>query len=115
MPYENFPALTGQGFQPFAANSSPTFIRVAITSLGPGESVDLVAPKRYIHIGWWAFYEELTEDFDSMPEGLYLNTLHWIQFDRESWSDTSPIQAGGFTGFFYRLSTGVEAEFDFYS
>lgn len=115
MPFENFPTLTGQGFVPFTVSQFPTFIRVAVNTLGPAESVDPVVPKRYIHIGWWAFYEDIAAEFDSMPAGLYLNDVHWLQFDRQSWSDTSPIQAGGFTGFFYRLSAGVEVEFDFYS
>lgn len=115
MPWEVHAGLTGQGFVPLSTVTSPSFERCAVTALGVAEALDPAAPIRYLHLGWWTFYEDLASgDWDG-PSGLYLAQFHWLNFERESWSDATSSYAFGYSGFFYRLWPGVEVTLGFFS
>jgi hypothetical protein len=108
-----FAGITGKGFQAFGSAGSPTFERVAVTSLGTAEALVSAPPIRYLHLGMWAFYEDLVGDPD-LPDGLYLSQFHWMSFALESWADTTAVDAQGYSGFFFDLAPGVVATFWFY-
>lgn len=105
--------LSGSGFQAFTGVAYPVFERVAITSVGGGVPMQMTDPSRYLHLGYWAMYDEDTGD-PTVPSGLYIHQFHFLTFLRESWTDDRSLTAGGFLGFFYNLDPGVVATFWMY-
>jgi hypothetical protein len=114
MGWEVHSGLSGSGFVELASSPNSTYQRSAVTSLGVAESLDPSAPSRYLHLGLWSFYEDIADDVDGMPDGLYLAQYHFLNFLRETWADDSTVRAHGYTGFFYRLFPGVVATLEFF-
>lgn len=115
MPWEVHAGLTARGFVPLTTVFTPTFERAAITALGVAEALDPAPPIRYIHLGWWAFYEDLPDTSWGGPAGLYVSQYHWLSFIRENWADGTSGPAFGYSGFVYSLYPGVELTLGFFS
>lgn len=114
MPWEVQAGLTGQGFVPLVTVLNPVFERSAVTALGAAEALDPAAPRRYLHLGWWCFYEDVPVGSYDGPSGLYMAQYHFLNFERENWADDTSVQSEGYSGFFYRLFPGVEVTLAFF-
>lgn len=107
MPWEVHSGLSGQGFAPLTSVTSPLFERTFVTSLGAAEALDPAAPSRYLHLGFWAFYEDLVDFGDGFPDGKYISQYHWLNYVLESWNDRTSVDAQGYSGIYWRLYPGV--------
>lgn len=115
MPWELHSGLSGVGSGTLTSVTAPTFERAAVTSLGAAEALDPTAPTRYLHLGYWAFYEELVDDSSGFPDGLYIAQYHWLNFEFESWADKTSVESFGYSGFTYRFFPGVVVTLGFFS
>jgi hypothetical protein len=112
--WEIHAGLTGSAYVPFDSNYNTIYQRSAVTDIGTAEPLESVNPKRYLHLGWWAFYEDLDLFPWDGPGGKYLSQYHFLNYERENWADTTSEQAQGYSGFFYRLYPGVEVTLAFF-
>jgi hypothetical protein len=114
MGWEVHSGLTGEGFVTLATSTSPVFERCAVTALGVAERIDPSDPSRYLHLGYWAFYEDIDSTDWGGPIGFYVSQYHFLNFERESWGDATSSNAQGYSGFFYRLWPGVQVTLGFF-
>lgn len=79
-----------------------------MTALGNAQSTDASVPKRYIHIGWIAFFER--NPGSAAPDtGDYLLRFHFVEWDHTVFYDSDVTSIAGADGFYYSFQPGVTA------